>query len=568
MAKKRIVIDPVTRIEGHLRIEVETQDGIITDAWSTGTLWRGVEAILKGNDARDAWLTVLRICGVCTVSQGIGSVRAVENALKMKIPLNAQYIRNIMLGAHTIVDNLIHFYIFCGLDWFDIHSAALKASPARAAALAQSCSSWRDNSTEDMRKTQEKLKKLVNSGQMGIFADGYSGHQEMTLPPEVNLILATHYFQSLDYQRIANKIVTVLGSKTPHIQNLAVGGVANPINPDSAAVLTIERMQYVKKLIDDLKEFINEAYNTDVALLAAYYPEWNHIGKGQGNFLSHPEFPIDEAGDNCVMPGGYIEGKDFTKFRKITSLHDKFIEDNVLESVKHSYFKGSSINSPFVLGDLEPVFDPKDTTKYSWVKSPYFKNKTAEPGPTASVYAMHLSNYQPCIDVTNRVFKTIEKLGKEKYTLENLDSTMGRMVSRSIRVSVVQSIINDQYDLLIKNIQKGDFATFYKPHFPKGEIRGMGVHEAPRGALAHWVRITDGYITSYEATIPTTWLASPRGHNGEYGAYEYALLGHKIADPKRPLEIIRTIHSYDPCMACSAHILSPDGKTYSKVKVQ
>ena len=568
MANKRIVIDPVTRIEGHLRIEVEMKDGEVVDAWSTGTLWRGVEAILKGSDARDAWLTVLRICGVCTVSQGIGSVRAVENALKMKVPLNAQYIRNIMIGAHTIVDNLIHFYIFCGLDWFDIHSAALKASPARAAALAQSYSSWRDNSTEDMRQTQDKLKRLINSGQMGVFADGYSGHQEMTLPPEVNLILATHYFQSLDYQRIANKIVTVLGSKTPHIQNLAVGGVANPINPDSAAVLTIERMQYVKQLIGDLEEFINEAYNTDVALLAAYYPKWSHIGKGQGNFLSHPEFPIDEEGDNCVMPGGYIEGKDFSTFRKISSLHDTLIRDNTVESVKHSYFKGDAINSPFILGDLEPVFDPKDKTKYSWVKSPYFLNKTAEPGSTASVYAMHLSDYQPCIDVTNRVFKTIKQLSGEVYTLEKLDSTIGRLVSKSIRVSVVQSIISDQYDLLIENLQKGNFTTFYKPSFPKEEIRGMGLHEAPRGALAHWVRIKDGYIAAYEATIPTTWLAAPRAHNGELGAYEYSLIGQKIADPKRPLEIIRTIHSYDPCMACAAHILSPDGDTYSKVKIQ
>lgn len=243
MAKKRIIVDPVTRIEGHLKIEVETEDGKITDAWSTGTLWRGVEKILKGKDSRDAWQTVLRICGVCTVSQGISSVRAVENALEMKIPLNAQYIRNIMMGSHTIVDNMIHFYIFCGLDWFDIESAAFKASPTRAAALAQSYSSWKDNSVQDMKKTQVKLQKLLNSGQLGIFSDGYSGHSDMQLPPEANLILATHYFQSLDYQRIANKIVTILGSKTPHIQNLAVGGVANPINPDSAAVLTIERLQ-------------------------------------------------------------------------------------------------------------------------------------------------------------------------------------------------------------------------------------------------------------------------------------------------------------------------------------
>ena len=566
---KRIVIDPITRIEGHLKIECTIDNGTITDAWSTGTLWRGIESILKGRDARDAWMISQRICGVCTVSHAIGAVRATEHALDMKIPMNAQYIRSMMIGAHSIVDNVIHFYILSLLDWFDIKSAAFDADPQKAADLAASQSAWKNNSYATMKETQDKLKKLIESKQLGVFSDGYSGHPEMTLPPEVNLIFATHYFESLHYQRKANKIVTILGSKTPHVQNLAIGGVANPINPNSQAVLTLERLEHIKTLIDELEEFMKEVYNYDVALLASYYPKWSEIGKGQGNYLSYPEMPMTEDSSSCMIPGGYIEGYDFSTFRKIDSQRDKFIEDNIKESIKHSYFKGDWLRHPYVQNNHKLVsgYDENNRDKYSWVKAPYFKEKTAEPGPTADVYAMYFSKYEPALEIIDRVFDKIELISGTRYTLEKLDSTVGRFVAKSIRATVMQDGIKKQWQALVKNIKQGNYETVNKPVFTDQETSGMGVHSAPRGAMVHWTTLKDGKIEGYASTIPTTWLAAPRAHNGELGAYEGALIGLKVIDEKRPLEIVRVIHSYDPCMACACHMLDPNGKEFSEVKI-
>ncbi|MGA2568678.1 MAG: nickel-dependent hydrogenase large subunit, partial [Pseudolabrys sp.] len=245
----RITIDPITRIEGHLRIDCEVDGGKVTKAWSSGQMWRGIEIILKDRDPRDAWIFTQRICGVCTTVHAIASVRAVENALNMEVPLNAQYIRNMMVAAHGIHDHIVHFYQLAALDWVDIVSA-LKGDPAGASKLGASLSDYKANSIPNISAVRDKLQTFVNSGNLGVFASGYWGHPAMKLPPDVNLLAATHYIQALEVQRIANKIVTVLGSKTPHIQNLAVGGVANAINPDSQSTLTLERLYAIKAWID------------------------------------------------------------------------------------------------------------------------------------------------------------------------------------------------------------------------------------------------------------------------------------------------------------------------------
>ena len=564
---EQIIIDPITRIEGHLRIECEVENGQVLDARSIGTMWRGIETILKGRDPREAWLIVQRICGVCTTVHAMASVRAVENALGLEVPVNAQYIRNMIVGAHCLADNIIHFYILSAVDWVDIASAALKADPKTAAALAQKLSPWKHNSYQEFKQTQERLKKLIDSGQLGPFSSGYWGHPAMQLDPDVNLIAAVHYFQALEYQRKINKVVTILGSKTPHIQNLAVGGVANPINLDSPATLTLERLYYIKTLMDEVRDFIQQVYMVDVATIGALYPEWCSYGKGDGNYLSVPEMPMDEKGMEFAMPGGYIKGGDLSTFRRINTSHDPYFEDNVKESVKHSYYAGDWTRHPYV-EETEPKFTGKDVDgKYSWVKSPSFLNEPAEVGPVASVLAMYAARYVPAVTHLNWMFEKMESINHNKQDLDILPSTMGRHIARSVRAATVQDAMAEQWKALMTNIESGDYTTFNEPHFPEGEQRGVGIHEAPRGTLSHWIVIENGKIRNYQAVVPSTWLACPRGSNEEPGYYERCLVGNPVADPEKPLEILRTIHSFDPCMACAIHMLDPQGKKLSKIKV-
>lgn len=564
---KQIIIDPITRIEGHLRIECELDGGKVVNARSIGTMWRGIETVLKGRDPREAWLIAQRICGVCTTVHAMASVRAVENALEMEIPLNAQFIRNMIVGAHCLADNIIHFYILSAVDWVDISSAALQADPRKAALLAQRLSPWKNNSYQEFKQTQDRLKKLIESGQLGPFSSGYWGHPAMQLEPEVNLIAAVHYFQALNYQRKINKVVTILGSKTPHIQNLAVGGVANPINLDSPATLTMERLFYIKTLMDEMRDFIEQVYMIDVATIAAMYPEWCTYGKGNGTYLSVMEMPVDTAGKQFSMPGGYLKLGKTDEFRRISTYSDPFFSENVKESVKHSFYTGDWTRHPYV-EETEPEFSESDTDgKYSWVKSPSFLNEPAEVGPVASVLAMNAAKHKPAIEHTQRMLALMNSIGSHRQNIEMLPSTMGRHVSRCIRAAVVHDAMLEQWDGLINNIESGDVSTFNEPHFPEGEIRGVGMHEAPRGTLSHWVVIENGKIRNYQAVVPSTWLAGPRGTNDEPGYYERCLVGNPVVDPEKPLEVLRTIHSFDPCMACAVHMLDPHGEEFSTIKV-
>src|SRR5512138_3814042 len=290
---KRITIDPITRIEGHLRIDLEVEGGAVRKAWSSGTMWRGFEEILKGRDPRDAWVFTQRICGVCTTVHAIASVRAVENALGLEIPTNAQLIRNLIMIAHALHDHVVHFYHLSALDWVDV-TKALSADPVKASQLAESLSSWPGNSRHQLAAVKEKLKGFVAAGQLGIFQNGYWGHPAMKLSPEVNLLAVAHYLQALDVQRKANQAVAILGSKTPNIQNLAVGGVANAINLDSPATLNMEKLYQVKTLLDEVARFVQQCYLPDVAAIAGFYPEWFRHGAGVTSYLAVPDLPVDE----------------------------------------------------------------------------------------------------------------------------------------------------------------------------------------------------------------------------------------------------------------------------------
>ena len=318
---KRVTIDPITRIEGHLRIDVDVDGGHVAKAWSSGQMWRGVELILLGRDPRDAWAITQRICGVCTTVHAITSVRAVENALQMEVPLNAQYIRNMIILAHSIHDFIVHFYHLSALDWVDVTSA-LKADPDKTASLAEGLSSWNRNGRAEMRAVKERLAGFVGGGQLGIFTNGYWGHPAMKLPPEVNLLAVAHYLQALEIQRHANKIVTILGSKSPHIQNVAVGGVSNPLATDSQSVLTVERLLAVKEHIDALQDFVKNVYLVDVAAIGAFYADWTKYGAGVTNYLSVPDIPLDTKGTQFAFPGGYIPNKDLAQYKPIKSFND------------------------------------------------------------------------------------------------------------------------------------------------------------------------------------------------------------------------------------------------------
>jgi len=561
----RITIDPITRIEGHLRVDCEVDGGRVVNSWSSGQMWRGIEVILQGRDPRDAWIYAQRICGVCTTVHAIVSVRAIENALALEVPMNAQYIRNMIIGAHAVHDHIVHFYQLSALDWVDIVSA-LKADPKAAAAVAQSLSDWPLNSAEEFTKVQKKLQAFVDSGQLGVFGSGYWGHPAMKLSPEVNLMAVAHYMQALDYQRKANQIVAVLGSKTPHIQNLAVGGVSNPINPESQSTLTLERLYKVKTLIDELGGFINQVYLPDVAAIGAMYADWTGYGAGVTTYLAVPDMPLDTKNTQFALPGGFVKADNLGGFRKVDGFGDGFFEKGVKEGVKHAWYEGGRPLHPYD-GRTDPKYTGfDDEAKYSWVKAPTFYDERVQVGPLANVLGMYLAGHEPTQRHLGRAMAIISKVAGAEVPLTALHSTIGRHAARAVRCAVLYEELGNQWGLLMANIGKGDYTTFNKPTFPKGEIRGYGCHEAPRGVLSHWAVIRDGKIANYQAVVPSTWNAGPRDDRDNMGPYEASLVGNPVADPEKPLEVIRTIHSFDPCLACAIHMLDADGGEVVRVK--
>lgn len=564
---QRITIDPVTRIEGHLRIDCEIENGVVSRAWASGTMWRGMEEIVKGRDPRDAWMIVQRICGVCTTTHAIASVRAAESALNMKVPLNAQYIRNIILAAHTTHDHIVHFYQLSALDWVDI-TAALQADPEKASALLKGISTWSLNSAEELSKVQQKIKALVASGQLGIFANGYWGHPAMKLPPEINLIAVAHYLQALECQRDANRVVALLGGKTPHIQNLAVGGVANPINLDGLGVLNLERLMYIKTFIDRLADFVEQVYKVDTAVIAAFYPEWLSQGKGAVNYLSAPEFPTDTQNGSFLFPGGYIADGDLSTWREITSHHDEYLIKGIQESAKHAWYKDEAPQAPWEGTTIPDYTGWQDEGKYSWVKSPTFYGKTVEVGPLANLLNKLAAKREPTWAKLNEIIAIYKKLTGNTISVAQLHSTLGRIIGRTVHACELQHILQHQYSALIANIGKGDHETYVKPDIPAtGTFKGVGFLEAPRGMLSHWMVIKDGNIGNYQAVVPSTWNAGPRNAHDEMGPYEQSLVGTPVADPQKPLEVVRTIHSFDPCMSCAVHVVDVDGNDVVSVKV-
>lgn len=571
MARTRVVVDPITRIEGHLRIEVQAEDGRIADAWASATQFRGIETVLNGRDPRDAWAFTQRICGVCTVVHAVASCRAVEDALGIKIPPNANLIRNLIHGMQFIQDHVIHFYHLHALDWVDVTSA-LKASPEGTASVARSISPWPNNSATYFKEVQTRLAKFVGTGQLGIFTNGYWGHPAYRLPPEVNLLAVAHYLEALDWQRDVIRLHTIFGGKNPH-PNFLVGGMASAINLDDTATINMERLTDISDMIRRARRFVEEVYWPDLVAIAGFYKEWGAIGGGVTNYLACGEFPEGEIGeyDKLYLPRGIILDRDLTTVVP-------YDQEKVKEYISSSWYQYAGGDQeglhPYqgettaaYTGPPTPWGFLQDEPKYSWLKAPRYDGKAMEVGPLARMLVAYASGHEEVRDMVGTVLGTLN-VGPAA-----LFSTLGRTAARGMETVLLARKMEEWYGQLVGRIKGGDTATFSKekwePETWPAEAQGYGYLDAPRGALGHWVQIRDGKISRYQCVVPSTWNASPRDPTGQRGAYEAALVdNHPLAIPDQPLEILRTVHSFDPCIACGVHVLDADGRLVTEVKVQ
>lgn len=582
---KRVVVDPVTRIEGHMRCEVNVDDNnVIRNAVSTGTMWRGLEVILKGRDPRDAWAFTQRICGVCTGTHALTSVRAVEDALNIDIPENANSIRNIMQLTLQAHDHLVHFYHLHALDWVNPVNA-LKANPKATSELQQKVSPHHPNSSPGyFRDIQNRLKKFVESGQLGPFKNGYWTNPAYLLPPEADLMAVTHYLEALDFQKDIMKIRAIFGGKDPH-PNWLVGGVPCAINVDgvgSVGAINMESLNHVSSIIDQTKTFIDNVYIPDILAVGQFYKGWLYGGGLSGsNVMSYGDIP-DKANDyspsNLMMPHGAIINGN------LKEVHDVDLRnpDEIQEYVPHSWYKypggvkglhpwDGITEADFELGgktkgsrtNIEQI---DESAKYSWIKAPRWKGHAMEVGPLARYVVGYAKGDKEITEQINFVLKTLD------VPVTALFSTLGRTAARGLEAQWAADKMRYFMDKMISNIKNGDSSTAnvdnWDPSTWPKEAKGVGFTEAPRGALGHWIKIKDTRIDNYQCVVPTTWNGSPRDEAGNIGAFEASLMNTKVERPEEPVEILRTLHSFDPCLACSTHVMSEDGEELTNVKVR
>jgi hydrogenase large subunit len=565
----RVIVDPVTRIEGHLRIEAEVDGGVVRDAWSSSTMFRGIEIILKGRDPRDAWAFTQRICGVCTTVHAIASIRAVENAIGSSPPPNARLLRNLVIGAQCVQDHVIHFYHLHALDWVDIVSA-LKADPVKTSALAESISDWPLSGPKYFTGVRDRVKGFVDRGQLGPFANAYWGHPAYRLPPEANLMAVAHYLEALDWQREFIRMHAVLGGKNPHLQSFLVGGMATPIDPNSQAAINAGTIAELKQFVAKARDFVARVYMPDLLAVASFYKDWAGHGKGVGNYMSYGEYPEnDSAASPLFLPQGIIRGRDLSKL-------EPFDSKKVTEYVAHSWyqyqqgdatplhpFQGET--SPNYTGPAPPYERLDTDKKYSWLKSPRYADEPMEVGPLARMLVSYVSGQPRVKALVDGVLKKLS-VGPEA-----LFSTLGRVAARGIETQLLSEKMDDWVDGLAANMGQGDLRIHdnskWEPGSWPADAMGAGFHEAPRGSLGHWVHIQNGLIANYQCIVPSTWNAGPRDAKGRRGPYEEALLATPVADPQRPIEILRTVHSFDPCMACGVHVVDPARRELASVRL-
>ncbi len=568
----RIVVDPITRIEGHLRIEATVENGVITDAYSSGTMVRGFEKILKGRDPRDAWAFTERACGVCTTVHALASVRTVEDALGISVPKNAELIRNLMFCTQYVQDHVVHFYHLHALDWVDVVSA-LKADPNETSTIAKAISAWPKSSPAYFAAVQQRVKTFVESGQLGIFANGYWGHPAYKLPPAVNLLGVAHYLEALEWQKEIVKIHAIFGGKNPH-PNYLVGGVPCSINLEEVNAINSERLNFVGSLIKGAIDMVEQVYLPDLLAVAGFYKDWAAVGGGLKNYLAYGDLPTRgyNQPDSFKFPRGAILDRNLDEIHEVNPRDSEEIK----EYISHSWYKYSDGDDagkhPWdgetefnYTGPKPPYAHLNVDGKYSWLKTPRWKEHPMEVGPLARILVAYASGNDDVKEVVG------EALAKLDVPVTAVFSTLGRTAARGLETRLVVRWMKEFYDDLIANIKAGDTRTFndekWDPNTWPATAEGVGMSEAPRGALAHWIRIKDKQIDNYQLVVPSTWNASPRDGMGQRSAYEEALIGTPVANVDQPLEILRTIHSFDPCIACAVHLYDPAGKHIRQVKV-
>ena len=564
----RVVVDPVTRIEGHLRIEAQVDGGQISDAWSSGTMFRGIELIVRDRDPREAWIWTQRICGVCTMVHALASVRAVENALQIEIPRNAELVRSIIAATQYIQDHVVHFYHLHALDWVDITSA-LQADPATTSQLAQSLSEWPKSSATYFKGVQDRVKRLVESRQLSLFTSGYWGHPAYRLPPEANLLATAHYLEALDFQREFIKIHAVIGGKNPHLQTFLVGGMTTSMDPNEPmAPLNPERFDFMVTIAQMAKRFVDQVYIPDVLAVAGFYQDWFALGQGPGNYLTYGGFPKGSINDpaSYFLQRGLILNNDFTKVHPVDPT-------KVAEYVTHSWYEysdGDEVSKSPAVGETKPKYTgPKPPyehleveKKYSWLKAPRYDDHVVEVGPLSRLLVAYVSGHQEVKTLVDGV------LAKFNAPATVLNSTLGRIAARALETQLLANHLVEWINELRGHMARGDLRMHngdrWDPNTWPKNARGYGLFDAPRGSLGHWIEIENKVIKNYQAVVPSTWNAGPRDAKGQRGPYETSLLKTPVADPERPLEILRTIHSFDPCLACAVHVVDGRGRTYTR----
>jgi hydrogenase large subunit len=568
----RIVVDPVTRIEGHLRVEAVVENGVITDAFSSGTMVRGLEKILVGRDPRDAWAITERVCGVCTTVHALASVRSVEDALGISVPPTAELIRNIMLTTQYVQDHVVHFYHLHALDWVDIVNA-LKADPKKAAELAQSFSKWDKNTPAYFSAVQDKIKAFAASG-LGIFANGYWGHPAYKLPPEVNLIGVAHYLDALEWQKEVVKIHAVFGGKNPH-PNYLVGGVPCSIDVDEVAAINSERLNLVAQLISQADEFVNQVYIPDLLAVASFYKDWSKYGGGLKNYLSYGEFPTKGYGqiDGFKYARGAVLGRDLSTVHPVNPRDAQEIK----EYIAHSWYTYDGGNESGIhpwagetkiaySGPKPPFETLEGYDKYSFLKTPRWKENAMEVGPLARLLVSYAAGHADVKETVGMV------LGKLAVPVDALFSTLGRTAARGIDAALAMIWLKEFFAELMGRVKTKETSTFngerWEPKSWPASAEGVGLVEAPRGALAHWIKIENGKIDNYQLVVPTTWNGSPRDAKQQRSSFEESLIGTPVANMEQPVEIIRTIHSFDPCLACAVHLYDPQGRHLHQVSFE
>ena len=550
MSTERSIIDPITRIEGHLRVEMEVTDGVVSDAWVSGGCFRGMEMAVVDRTPEDAAQMVQRICGVCPVSHSHASAIAAERAYGITIPNNARIIRNLIEGAQFLHSHILWFYNLCALDYVNPLNA-LNADPADAYDLAAEAGT---STNSDFVALQERLTNFADNGQLSIFSGNWFDAEDGTaykLSPELDLICTSHYLEALDMQAKASEVAALLGGKMPHVMTIIPGG--------TAFVPTEQKLDDLKYLIEELHDWIYSTMLQDTIAIGLNYPEALEFGKGCGRYISWGVFESDtfEYADRYLPMGVVDDDLNVTQAE----------EGKITEYMGHSWYEGEeTYTAPYFVTEPEFTEYYKEGTedeisdRYSWVKCPQYDGEPYEAGGLSRVLSAYLQGNDFIVEQVDGLLEALGAPGE----IGVAQSTLGRTAVRQIECLYIVDLMEQWVDELCEAIKGGDSEYFREADSKTGS--GSGFWEAPRGALYHSEEVKNGKIQGYHIIIPSTWNLAPRNIDGVSGPMEQALVGTPVGDVEKPINALRTVHSFDPCTACAVHVTEPaTGKHFETV---